>query len=321
MRVLSVDGGGFLGLATANFVAGIESHFGKTFHDCFDLFCGTSTGAIISLGLANGLAGRQLVELYRRLGPDVFHKRKARGIFAAKYDNHSLAKALGDALGTRTLDDLLRSGKHALVTAFCVTAGAPRFFKTNHSTNLTLHGGYRLCDVALASSAAPTFFPMVELTNPVNGVTEVFCDGGVVANHPALLGFTEAVYELQAAPKSVSILSLSTPREDLSQQATGRRLNRGIFQWRKTLASVFIDSNSVVAHETLRRIVSTYGPDGPAYERVEMRNSHSLALDDAGADAIHTLCQAGAAQASSNEVRSRLERFFCTETQEGLRHG
>ena len=51
MRILSIDGGGYLGLATAAFIEGIESHFNTSLHQEFELFCGTSTGAVIVLGL------------------------------------------------------------------------------------------------------------------------------------------------------------------------------------------------------------------------------------------------------------------------------
>jgi predicted acylesterase/phospholipase RssA len=310
MRVLSIDGGGFLGLATASFVAGIEAHTKARFHDAFDLFCGTSTGAIIALGLAHGLSGQDLVDLYRRLGPTVFRRRTGLGLFAPKYRNEALARALEDTFGDRTLTDLLTAGKRALITAFCVSSGTPRIFKTDHSPRLTLHGKYRLRDIALASAAAPIFFPLVELTNPESQVTEVFCDGGVVANHPALLGFAEAVHEVAAPASHVSILSLSTPREHLGEQIPSHKLKRGLFQWRRTLASVLIDSNSVAAHEVLRRIVASYSPSAPIYERIALQNPHALALDDASPAAIQTLTQAGAQEASLVAVRERLRRFL-----------
>ena len=76
MRVLSIDGGGYLGLATAAFIRGIEEHFGTCFHDRFDLFCGTSTGAILALALARGSTGSKLVNLYSKLGPRVFPAKR-----------------------------------------------------------------------------------------------------------------------------------------------------------------------------------------------------------------------------------------------------
>jgi type I restriction enzyme M protein len=60
---------------------------------------------------------------------------------------------------------------------------------------------------------------------------EVFCDGGVVANHPAIIGFAEALSRLQTPPGDISLLSISTPRLDLSEPLAGTRsLSRGAYQ-------------------------------------------------------------------------------------------
>jgi patatin-like phospholipase/acyl hydrolase len=72
VRILSLDGGGYLGLAGAAFLAELERHFGVSCHDSFDLFCGTSTGAIIALALASGKSAREVVDLYKGFGPRVF---------------------------------------------------------------------------------------------------------------------------------------------------------------------------------------------------------------------------------------------------------
>ena len=78
MRILSVDGGGYLGLATAAFIEGVEDHFDRNLGDCFDLFCGTSTGAIIALGIAAGKSGAELRHLYSELGKHVLVPRFGR---------------------------------------------------------------------------------------------------------------------------------------------------------------------------------------------------------------------------------------------------
>ena len=187
MKILSIDGGGYLGLATAAFVNGIERHFGKRLTDQFELYCGTSTGAILSLAIAAGKTGAELVDLYTKLGKSVFGEwssvrsalRFGRSIVTSKYGSTDLQKALSDTFADLAVGDLRRAGKKILITAFCTTTGAPRLFKTDHSDNLTLHDKLLVRDVALASAAAPSFFPLVRLTNPINGVEEEFCDGGV----------------------------------------------------------------------------------------------------------------------------------------------
>lgn len=325
-RVLSIDGGGYLGLATAAFIRGIEDHFSVRLHDRFDLFCGTSTGAILALALANGRSGCDLVELYRKLGPCVFPatnfvSRSGRGLRSlvfAKYSNGKLREVLTEEFGDTTLGDLRRVGRNVLVTSFCLTSGAPRLFKTDHSANLTRHDSYSLVDVALASASAPTFLPLVEIVNPQDGARELFCDGGVAANHPALLGFTEAIAELGAQPKDIGVLSLGTPRLDLAKRRGSfwppsrglLMLSRGLLLWGGYLASTFTDSNSKLAHEILKRLVQSYPPPGPRYCRVDMPNRHRLPMDLTSKNTADILVQLGAERASSNEVRDEIKPFL-----------
>ncbi len=316
-----MDGGGYLGLATAAFIRGIETHFKVALSDRFDLFVGTSTGAILALGLADGRSGEELVGLYKKLGPKVFGQRRTFGgsIFRAKYDGEPLREALTQEFGDKTLGDLERKGKSVIATAFNVTAGQPRLFKTNHSPNLTRDAELSLVDVAMASAAAPTYFPLVEVTNPRDGVTAAFCDGGVVANHPALLGYTEAISELAAAPRDVRVLSVSTPRKNLSEQtATRPPLDRSLWAWRKRLPDILMDSNSNMAHQLLERIVKSYGEDGaPRYERVAMTNFHRLEMDSATDESTKDLESLGHEEAMSNETRARLKPLILEESGDG----
>ena len=72
MRIISIDGGGYLGLATASFLQSVEARFETRCADRFDLFCGTSTGAIIALALASGKSAGEVVTLYEQLGRQLF---------------------------------------------------------------------------------------------------------------------------------------------------------------------------------------------------------------------------------------------------------
>lgn len=315
-RVLSIDGGGYLGLATAAFIHGIENHEGIRFADKFDLFCGTSTGAIIALALANGRSGEDLVGLYKRLGPSVFptswwgsSRRHVQWLAFSKYGGKKLRIALEDEFGEHTLADLQARQKCVLIPSFNMTTGSPRLFKTDHSANLSRDSKYKLVDVAMASTAAPTYLPISKLTHAGEGSVEYFCDGGVAANHPALLGFVEATYELGHSPCNVQVLSISTPQQDLSVRRVKFR-SRGVLGWSKPLAAIFTGSNSFLSHQTLRRLVSTYPDPKPRYERIELSNNHRLAMDCTSRHATDTLVQHGAHIASSNDARERIRSLL-----------
>ncbi len=316
-RVLSVDGGGFLGLATAKFIADSEQHFNARFSEKFHLYCGTSTGAIIALALAFGKSGAEIVELYRKLGPLVFpfewwpsrrfHAWKS--LFISKYSGRALKELLDAEFGRTTLGELRAKGKMVLVTAFSVTNGKPRVFKTNHSSNLTLDDSLTVAEVALASSAAPTFFPLVPIKWPGDEHPKFFCDGGVVANHPALLGLAEAVGELQIPTCNVEVLSLSTPRMDLGKRKV-RLCRRGVWQWKDSLPSIFIDGNAAVTHEAIKRIIRGYKDATPRYERIDLQNSDGLEMDLASSDVRSVFENIGSQEAASNVVRPRIAPFL-----------
>jgi len=320
MRILSVDGGGYLGLAVGSLLHGLEMHFKTSCHARFDLFCGTSTGAIIALGMASGLTAHQIVGLYEELGVKVFGAggkvsrsfKFAKSLVTSKYGNSELKQALDAAFQDMTLGDLRQSGKRAVIPAFCVTNGSPRIFNTGQAPDQTMHDGYRIADIALASSAAPSYFPMVKLERPAPQTgAEVFCDGGVVANHPAMIGFAEALGRLRTPPGDISLLSISTPRVDLSRPlAVKGRLSRGLLGWAPSLSSAFIDSGSAMMHEALNRIVDAFPEPRPRYQRLQLDNKKGLPMDLASDDARIVLTQIGTEAAAKADVRSDLRPFF-----------
>lgn len=324
MRILSLDGGGYLGLATAAFIEETERHFGASYHKRFELFCGTSTGAIIALALASGMSGKEVVSLYQDFGTKVFRNpfpgarclRAMRGVFVARYSNKALKISLKKTFGDMRLGDLRSKKKSVAIAAFCLTTGKPRVFKTDHSTDLTRDDGYLVRDVALASASAPVYLPVVKLQSPTAECEEWYCDGGVFANHPALIGYAEAVSHLGVDPREVRILSLSTPRADLAERASARGLidrfllSRGLVSWGTSLAGIMIDSTSMIAHETLRRILA-WQPDAAGhYVRIELQKPAGVDMDIATRSATETLRQIGTDQAYRTDIRNRLNIFF-----------
>jgi uncharacterized protein len=323
MRILSLDGGGYLGLATVSLLNAAERHFKKTAAETFNLFCGTSTGAIIALALAAGKTAAEVMDLYRNFGSTVFrnpvpgsrtYRAWIRGWIRSMYDNRTLREALQASFGDMTLGDVLSKGKYVLVPAFNVTTGRPRIFKTDHSGGLTTDSHYKLWEVALASSAAPVYLPLVELTSKTTGAGELFCDGGIFANHPALLGYTEALYELKTKPAEIRLLSISTPRSSFAEYKTSRFpriLGRGVIGWKgPRLASLFIESTSEISNETTRRLVKAVCGDVGAYERIVLRNPGGLDLDLVTAAATNSLITLGADEGVRDATRIKFEKFF-----------
>lgn len=306
-RILSIDGGGYLGLATAVFIQQMERHFSIKFSEVFDLFCGTSTGAIISASLAIGKSGDEIVALYKELGPKIFGTKKSCGILRSTYRVDDLRGCLEAHLGEVCLGDLSKNNKKILITAFNRTTGKPRIFKTDHSNRLSTDNELSLTDVVLASASAPTYFASTPIRNPTTGLTEVFCDGGVACNHPALLGFTEAAYELNNIPSAIRLLSLSTPRQSLGEGlGVLSRCDYGKWQWKNSIHDILIDSNSSLVHEVLRRLVDVFGENHPLYSRVNLQNLDELKIDDVSQKATDSLVAIGSNAATVQEIRNNV---------------
>jgi uncharacterized protein len=74
-HVLSLSGGGFLGLYSAVVLEDLERRAGVPLGRRFDLVAGTSIGAVLALALAFELPMARLVELFVQFGPTVFSGR------------------------------------------------------------------------------------------------------------------------------------------------------------------------------------------------------------------------------------------------------
>jgi len=66
-KILSIDGGGIRGLIPAKVLAELEAELqkeepDKKLYEHFDLICGTSTGAILAIGISLGIPAKDLAK-------------------------------------------------------------------------------------------------------------------------------------------------------------------------------------------------------------------------------------------------------------------
>ena len=205
-RILSLDGGGIKGTFTAAVLAELEALLDRPLADYFDLVIGTSTGGIIGLGMGLGFEAQRILELYKE-NADIIFPQSVRGkilswIFSAKYDPEELRKALAKVFGRRRLGDI--DQHRVAVTSFNAVSGCPVVFKSPYHPSLRSHLDVEVVDIALATSAAPTYFPAAELE------AGVMIDGGVWANCPVMVGITEAMSLFKQHRRDISVLSIGT---------------------------------------------------------------------------------------------------------------
>lgn len=195
--ILSLDGGGIRGAASAQFLYRIEStlqsQYSTSIRDCADFYAGTSTGSLIALALATtDLSVSDISELYSyACAKKIF--RENRGLFeidginAPKYEASGKTKLLKERLGNARIGDVA-DNKHVLVVAYNIEKRKPEVIKSSDALYRNLYA----CDVADASSAAPTYFPTKGMD--IGGAAEEYwlVDGGVTANNPTMCAIAEA---------------------------------------------------------------------------------------------------------------------------------
>jgi patatin-like phospholipase/acyl hydrolase len=206
---------------------------GKGLADHFDLMTGTSTGGIIAIGLAMGTTAEQILAFYRERGSKIFPRsagvsgwlRTARSLFRPKFSPAELRRAIGDVVGERPLGD---SRCRLLIPAYDVNQGRVYLFKTAHHERFQFDVKVPAVDVALATSAAPTYFPAQEI--PWHGT---YIDGGVWANCPVMIGITEAITFLDKKLEDIHLLSISTTNYPF-RISNSKRMG-GILNWNSTI--------------------------------------------------------------------------------------
>lgn len=249
-QVLALDGGGLKGIFSAAVLAAIESDLQTSITKHFDLIVGTSTGGILALGLGKGMRPHELVEFYVEHGPRVFSGAGSLGAqvkqwFKTKYDQKGLQDALHNVLGDTLLGD---SKTRLVIPSFSLDDDAAYLFKTPHHETFRRDWRTPMWKVALATSAAPTYFPS---STHVGGIRHV--DGGVWANNPILVGVAEAVAFCGSSLDRVRILSLGTTA------AVDHRPERltagGYLQWATSSVDVLLRGQSQSATDIARHLL------------------------------------------------------------------
>lgn len=264
-KVLSIDGGGIKGLYPISILRHFEEALRKEHGDDVrivdyaDLICGTSTGGLIALALALRIPTETICQFYEQHGLKIFRGSEGwvawirQMMLGGKFSDKPLRTAITDILKDRTMGD-----SHSLlcIPTYDFTQGSYEIFKFDHKEgNLTRHNKIPMVDVALATSAAPTYFPLaqVELEN-----NSQYVDGGVWANNPSLVGFLESIWHFVGQGKpyehlhllSIACLNVGTGKPPLLDR------HRSFRHWRSDLFDLSLIGQSEFAHVFLQAIQS-----------------------------------------------------------------
>ncbi|MGH8129045.1 MAG: patatin-like phospholipase family protein [Gammaproteobacteria bacterium] len=278
-RILAIDGGGVRGYYAALLIARLAAA-NPRWLERVDLIAGTSTGAIIALGLALEMAPADIAGIYVRDAEKIFTTSFANrlidagGLIGPRYDVRRFAAILRRIFHDVRLRDLSRK---VAIPAFELddknADPARRHWQARLFHNLP--GPQADTDLlarraALYSSAVPAVF----------ATADGYIDGGVFASNPALCALALSLdATAQARPATldkVRVFSVGTGRSP--QHIEGERLQWGLTQWARSLIGVTFDAGVGMVDYQCRQIL------GNRYHRLNpWLNGASIQLDDADA--------------------------------------
>ena len=277
-RILTFEGGGIRGLVTLAILKRLETQIPNLIQGA-DLLAGTSTGGIIALGLAAGKSVDEMITLYRDNGKEIFDDswlddiRDLGGLAGADYDQKNLEKILKSIFKDTQLKDL---GKRVLIPSFNLDDNHandetkrtwnPKFF--HNFPGEDSDGDESVVEVALDTSAAPTYFP-------THGT---YIDGGVVANNPSMAAVaqTQDSRNTDPAPKLDDIFLLSLGTGTNLSYVKGKNLDWGLAQWAKPLVNLLLDASMGIADYQCRHLLKgTYRRIAPIFP-----HDTNIKLDD-----------------------------------------
>jgi uncharacterized protein len=264
---LAVDGGGIRGIIATRALTILEESLGKPLHDVFRLAAGTSTGSIISAGIAGGLTAEYLNQLYCALGPKVF-KKNWRSILwpltPYRYTSAGLSQALAGVVGTHKMGDFWNPEDpfDVVMTTFDLVKNQTCFIKPWKDE----YKNWPVSQAILASSSVPTYFPAVEGR---------YVDGGVGSYaNPCYLAAYELRFCLGWDPAETTLISLGTGR-DPHKFRPGQADRLQAWDWIAPVLGAFLQS----ADDQQVNLVKTFFT-GLDFRRFQVDLKQSIDMDD-----------------------------------------
>jgi len=265
---IAIDGGGIRGAIVARALAILEEHLGRPVHEIFSLAAGTSTGSILSAGIAAGIDAHRMHALYCDLGSAVFRPtlRSAFWLISRyRYAHAPLEHHLQGEIGLLTMGDLWSRSRpiDVVITMFDVVANRTCFVKPWKAK----YADWPVVKAVLASCSVPTYFPAVEGR---------YVDGGVGSySNPCYLAAYELAHCLHWDPAETTLISLGTGRSPRELEA-GQTNTFWPWQWLNPILGAFLQS----ADDQQVHLVDTFFRQLD-FRRFQVDLREPIAMDDA----------------------------------------
>lgn len=283
-RALSITGGGVRGLFAASVLAILERSFQRNVHD-FDVICGTSVGGIIAIGIACGIPASRIHSMLLEQIPTIFGKPSRLNPAAfrtSRYKSEPLRQAIAYALGDHANRNIRDLNRNILVTSVAADSNSLAYFSNVEHIGAIKCLNAPLIDVALATSAAPTYFAPHRIGD------KYFLDGGIASNNPDIEALRYCISVLSRAHDQVKILSIGTGTENYEFKSNGY-CNFGSIAW-------------IGRHKIIDRLMNlqegksssiVFDLIGDNYRRIDFPASKHIALDETNKNVLVELSKLG----------------------------
>jgi patatin-like phospholipase/acyl hydrolase len=293
---LSIRGGGIRGIIPCCCLIKLEEQLGGVTRDHIDFCAGTSTGALLTAAIADGVPAADLLKVYTDRSHEVFTptgivgtaKRIAEGFM---YDPTHLYDVMVTVCGpapSRVIND---SPIRVMISATAMN-GHNWFFVKDNPKNSGTTGSVKLIDAAVASSCAPTYFDHWKIN--IAGQDIRFFDGGVGGTaNPAYQACVEAFQFDDLVPQDTRLISLGTGFFPASDVPPG-----GLLETIGWTTSTLVDTSEDWVDDAVRRqwpgVLRNFNPPLPH------------AIDEADLSAIPELLQIGQQMAAGMDWKQIL---------------
>ena len=272
-KILSLDGGGVRAIAGIVFLKKLEAASGKKIFDSFDMFVGTSAGALNAACFAH--KGMSAENLKRYWDKDYLDRIMKTSFFwdtasliqaRPRYETEGRVEVLNEIFSS----DLLSDVQKPLVTLSYDIEKRTHVIHSNFDSP-----EISIVDAVCASSAAPMYFPTYQMQN---GAWMI--DGGVVTNNPSMIGLAQAKEYFQT--DNIKILSIGAGLNKKKIDGETSSLWGGVGWLRNDIMGMMLDSE--IHHDISEDIL------GDSYLRINSSlGDINKILDDSSDDNLEKI--------------------------------
>ena len=262
VKVLLNAGGGCFGYIIAKFMSSLDFDL----YSKVDVVGGTSIGGILAIFYSVFNDYKEVKEVFGEATKKIFRKRALGGLRGPMYCNEELKKFIQKFVGDYKLSDINKINErelHLIIPTLDFNLTQPRVFE---NINLDPQLDLQLWKIALATAAAPTFFPAQEYQWRINNISKeqlknrpvnekiylltkqmleyqdkqrlayqdinyketrsTLIDGGVIENIPVITTYTALRSQLGLEPKDIDMFVIGTGNDQELNNVTVKDIDK-----------------------------------------------------------------------------------------------